>query len=188
MLENATVVGDPLFSVPLNLQDGKDMLPAAVQDMTPFLCYEIHGQAGQYFNLVSDSCTSVNALYSQADAIDLEASYFRNTITRIGVQAVNSEGTCVNIDIDTQNLCIPMVSEGGATFTEAMTFNSAGVNIRKNRNVIRISVPNCGDIRLVMRVTCQQLTEEFPMIRLDITRGVSLTPTSHGLLGNCKHW
>ena len=51
------------------------------------LCYEIQGEANQYFNLISDTCVSVNALYSPGiNALD------GNIISKIGVLAEDNNG------------------------------------------------------------------------------------------------
>ena len=51
------------------------------------LCYEIHGRANSYFNLVSDKCTSVNAFY-----IPLDNPLAGNIIGGIGINAIDQDG------------------------------------------------------------------------------------------------
>ena len=51
LIRNDTVIGDPLYTVPV----------FGTQER--HLCYEIHGRPMRYFNLISDSCVSVNAHY-----------------------------------------------------------------------------------------------------------------------------
>ena len=48
---NDSVIGDPLFTVPFR------------EDQTS-LCFEVHGKANNNFNLVSDTCTNVNAYFA----------------------------------------------------------------------------------------------------------------------------
>lgn len=55
MIKNDTVIGDPLFEAALWV--GESTCEYS-------LCYEIHGESGQHFNLVSDMCVSVNAHYT----------------------------------------------------------------------------------------------------------------------------
>ena len=57
-----------------------------------------------------------------------------------------------------------------------------GVYIRLYPTRVRISVPNCGNVSLIMWVTCQNVSGQ-EMIRFNISRGIPLQPTSHGLLG-----
>ena len=60
-------------------------------------------------------------------------------------------------------------------------FSIAGISARKRKlNRVRISIPNCDNVNLVMWVTCER---DPDMIRFQIARGLSLLPTSHGLLG-----
>ena len=49
---NDSVIGDPQFTVSLPVNGSRAM------------CYEVHGVAGQFFNLISDTCTSVNTLFA----------------------------------------------------------------------------------------------------------------------------
>ena len=54
-LVNDTLTGDPLFTVPI--------LTGLINQTTnpsdiPSHCYEVHGRAGEYFNLISDECSA----------------------------------------------------------------------------------------------------------------------------------
>ena len=82
---NDTVIGDPLFTVPLNMENGFDRLPALAKqlDGLPNLCYEIHGEHNQYFSLVSDTCTTVNAHYNASSSPDLRGWNVISTIGRM---------------------------------------------------------------------------------------------------------
>ena len=81
---NDTIIGDHLSTVPILVdRDQREML-----NMTkPQLCYEIHGDANQWFNLVTDNCTTVNALYL-------------NETLNVGVKAVDKDNKCVEILVD----------------------------------------------------------------------------------------
>ena len=62
-------------------------------------------------------------------------------------------------------------------------FSMAGISARKTRmDRVRISVPNCEQVNLVLWVICER-RPEVDMIRFQIARGVNLASTSHGLLG-----
>ena len=71
-----------------------------------------------------------------------------------------------------------------------------GVSLRLYRNRVRIGVPNCQNINLVMWVFCDQgvfagdpafsepdITITVPMIRFVIARGLNIRESAHGLLG-----
>lgn len=178
---NDTVIGDPLFTVPLNIQDGFDLLPTHAKrlDSFPNLCYEIHGERNQHFNLVSDTCATVNAHYAASNSPDLRGL---NVISTIGVRAVNQLNRCVNIEVGHENGCVPVISEDNLSPRVFLRYQQAGITVSKHRNQVRISVPNCRNIQLVMWITCQNISG-FSMIRYDITRGINLRPTSHGLIG-----
>ena len=180
---NDTVVGDPLLSVPLNINTmaGLDL---NLNGKRPSLCFEIHGEENQYFNLVSDDCVSVNARYARLD------QYF-NIIDQIGIRAVDDAQKCRNIRVDLDT-CLPTVD--GVQLRSH--FRESGVSVRIYRSHVRVSVPNCnGTSHLVMNVICQRnltLLDPFTyepskvdMIKFVITRGLNLNENSHGLLG--KH-
>ena len=135
------------------------------------LCFEVHGKTNNNINLVSDTCTNVNAYY--ASMLNPDDG---NIINTIGVRAVADNNVCYNIRVD---LVGCMASVNGNPVVDS--FYSSGIRVRRLLNRVRISVPNCENKNLVMMVTCQNRPE--PMIRFDIMRGLNLKPTSHGLLG-----
>ena len=156
---NDTVIGDPLFTVPIS-PDGQS------------LCYEIHGQANTIFNLVSDVCTSINANYT---AMNIPEN--GNIISQIGVLAKPNAGQCKNVRVELEG-CRAFIDDVEVIGVR----NEEGVAVRRMRNRVRISVPNCDNLNLVMWVMCQNNSGQ-PMIRFVITRGLNLRPSSHGLLG-----
>ena len=177
---NDTVVGDPLFTVPL-------LIPSEQLEQFNLtrlsLCYEIHGKTDQWFNLVTDECTTVNARYGEFNE-DL------NVIDEIGVRAVNNAGQCVNIRVDVDQC---MTEVNGAPLDVMGRCSANGVSVRRYRNRVRISVPNCNDLTLVMWVFCETRTLEDPvdgsqitgdMIKFVVTRGLNFgNRVAHGLLG-----
>ena len=171
LLNNDTVIGDPLFTVPLNDRSGST--PGSVP---PALCFEIHGAANQTFNLVSDVCTSVNAHYA---AMNIPEN--GNIIDVIGIRAVNNLGWCVDVRVSLAGNCTPVVSEGNRTFSTSR-YRSGGISVSKHRDRVRVSVPNCDNVQLVMWVECEEVRRQN-MVKFIISRGVNLRPTSHGLLG-----
>ena len=133
------------------------------------LCYEIRGEANQHFNLISDTCVSVNALYSSIPSGG-------NFIRKIGVLAEDSNGVCQEIEADLEG-CTARVNGNNVTL-----YNQDGIRVMRRTNRIRISVPNCESTDLVMWVICEVQGEQ-PMIRFVVARGFNLRPTSHGLVG-----
>ena len=124
---------------------------------------------------------SVNAYYITANrTLDL------NVIRTVGIRAVNRNGTCVNIEVGFQNGCMPVISEPGRPTVTTNRYRSGGIAVSKYRERVRVSVPNCDNVQLVMWVTCQERLG-VQMVHFVITRGVNLRPTSHGLLGTCVY-
>ena len=140
------------------------------------LCFEIHGSVNKVFNLVSDRCVSVNALYVSMNNPD-----DGNVITSIGIKAVNNRGQCVNIVISLAEQCIPAVNS-----QQFMYYNKYGILVMKHDGRVSVSVPNCENEQLVMWIMCRTIAGQ-EMIDFTITRGLNLRPTSHGLIGmyNC---
>ena len=66
-----------------------------------YLCYEIHGDTGKIYNLVSDTCVSINAEY-------MGITNDTNFIAKVSVLAVDINGVCQNMTIDALN-CTGMV-------------------------------------------------------------------------------
>ena len=159
---NDTIIGDPLFTV--TLPQGNE-----------FMCYEVHGQAGKYFNLISDTCTSVNALFTALTET-------LNRMSEIGIYAVDSANECVQIQV---NLAGCSGSVDGETLPlisgQPNQYQQNGISVRRYPTRWRVTVPNCGTTQLVMWMICDQSRE---MLDFRIARGNNLAPTSHGLLGN----
>ena len=159
---NDSVVADPQFTVAIPGSDGNS------------LCYEVHGEAGRYFNLISDTCVSANAYYTA-----MPSDVQRNRISKIGVKASSGgpEG-CVEVEVDLE-LCVARV--GGREVDGSVTISQVRVS-RVMINLWRVAVPNCQRPGLVMWVTCMS-----NRLRFDVNRGSSLRPSSHGLLGESHY-
>ena len=178
---NDTVIGDPLQTVPLLVTNLEDL----GLDQNLSLCYEVHGQSDKYFNLVSDMCTSVSAHY-------LGVSSF-NVIDEISVKAVDSVGNCRNILISTESG--ERVTVDGKIVNR---FSEGGISVRKYQHHVRLAVPNCAHVDLVMWIISQNrtLTENndqgdevkigATMLRFVIARGFNLQENSHGIIGECN--
>jgi hypothetical protein len=167
-----------------------DLLAIGVKKLS--LCYEFHGMANTWFNFITDMCTNVNAHYAPVIdppvVIDDQVIEF-NIIDQIGVIAINDDKECVEITVDV-NGCKAEVK--GAPI--ASQFKDKGISVRKIQNRVRIAVPNCGEQRLIMWVTCETRTltapktlvefKDFPVLRFDVKRGLNFGHVdSHGIIG-----
>ena len=178
---NDTIVGDPLFTIPLNIPEIQDL---GIDSGT--LCFEVHGEDDKNFNLLSDTCTSVNAHYT-------EVTDYLNVVDSIAVRAVDLAGECKNITVDLTGCS---ASIDGTQLNESDHYRSEGISVRRYSGRVRISVPNGNNsFTLVMWAICQTNTltdpfteEEFQadMIKFVIARGLNLNESSHGLLGKSR--
>lgn len=164
------MIGDPLYAVPLFSEDEKEYS----------LCYEVFGRTNSTFNLVSDTCVSVNAHYGPMDN-----PQDGNIIDRIGVKAVgmSQSSSCQNILVELAG-CSASVHNGTSTvqIPEGGRYEEDGVSVRSHRNRVRIAVPNCDNVMVVMYVICENRRGQ-DMIKFVITRGFNLRQSSHGLIG-----
>jgi len=172
-MRNDTVIGDPLYTVPLQISDA--VIQSNPEVANTSLCYEIHGRPSAILNLVSDQCVSINAEYVQSSS---DSSL--NNVGRVGILAVDNNGDCQSITIDVMN-CVGTV--GSTEVTRDDPYDMAGIRVRKGRRYFRIAVPNCELQDLVSWVIC----EDGDMLKFVITRGFNLSPTSHGLVGKYIH-
>ena len=180
MVVNDSVIGDPLFTVPILVPEEQ---LRAINLTRLSLCYEIHGETNQWFNMITDECTSVNARYGEFNE-DL------NVINEVAIRAVDGASRCVNILVDIKN-CTAEINGSPLGLTER--YSSNGVGVRRYRNRVRISVPNCDDQTLVMWVFCETRTLEDPvdsrpvtgdLIKFVVMRGLNFgNRAAHGLLG-----
>ena len=159
---NDTIVGDPLYEVPVIVNEEGEKTS---------LCYEVQGEADQHFNLISDTCVSVNALYIPMD----DGS--GNFISNLGVLAEDNSGVCQETEVDLTGCTVRVNGEVITT-----VYNRDGINIRRHTNRVRIVVPNCQNVGLVLWVICEVRSGQN-MIKLVTVRGFNLRPTSHGLIG-----
>ena len=174
------------MTVPLNVGNRTRMLLGLGEGERVSLCYEVHGESDENFNLVSDVCVSVNAHYMRVSS-DVEI----NVIDTIGVRAVNDLNQCNEIRVDLDGCRASVDGMEIPTRIPPYMASVGGVSIRKYTNRVRIAVPNCDDHDLVMWVFCRNGTFSYndtstfqaPMIRFVIARGLNLQETSHGIIG-----
>ena len=169
-IRNDTVVGDPLFTVPLMINNVPEDL-SEVYGNKMSLCYEVKGESHQYFNLISDECTSVNAYYGSGRVDSV------NVITKIGIVARDSANSVRRVSVGLDG-CRAHID--GAEVLER--WGSRGISVLRRENRVRVSVPSCDSLELVMWVVCEQRQGQ-PMIKFVVSRGHNLSPTSHGLIG-----
>ena len=173
---NDTIVGDPLFHVPIKSSD------SPLTDVG--LCYEIHGEKDIYFNLVSDECTSVNARWTDVTST-------LNVIDEVAIHAVDDDYNCTEITISLTG-CSATV-DGVSVVSE---YNKGGILMKKssrlNINRWKVVVPNCHIVKLEMWITCQVNTIVDPgtnspvqaeMIKFVVMRGLNVGRNAHGLIG-----
>ena len=149
-----------------------------------FLCYEVHGKSDQWFNLITDDCISVNMHYASLSA-EL------NIMDAVAVRAVDGADMCINIRVDAAE-CSAMVGSINLDLMSSFALN--GIIVRRYLNRVRISVPNCQDLTLVMWVICENNTFNSldssmsaltnKMLKFVVMRGLNFGHTrAHGLLG-----
>lgn len=178
---NDTISGDPVLTVPIRVSE--EQLQSIPADQLS-LCYEVHGKSNEWFNLVSDECTSVNARY-------VGLSDRLNIIEDITVRTVDNLQQCLNISVSIETGCSAIVNG-----VERSRYSSGGINVRAFPNRVRISVPNCNDQMLVMWVFCEEgnfdvMIDTGPIsitrnaIKFVVMRGLNYgNRLAHGLLGN----
>ena len=108
------------------------------------------------------------------------------------MRAVENNDRCVYIGVDV-NECAAIVD--GANLNSMGRYSAAGVNVRRYRNRVCISVPDCAELTLVMWVISEQRTIDDPrqpgtditadIIKFVVMRGLNFGHRrEHGLLDN----
>ena len=97
-------------------------------------------------------------------------------VDEIAIRAVDNEGKCIDILVD-RNGCLMSVNN-----EQTDEYSEAGVTANLTGNRVTVSVPNCEDMPLEMEVVCETRSG-IEMIRFEVTRGLNLRETSHGLIG-----
>ena len=170
VVRSDTIIGDPLLQAPLWMEDTDEVIS---------LCYEVHGRSDSYFSLVSDECVMVNALYTLKDGL--------NVVSEVGVRAVTKDlGGCMSIGVtlvnDTCSTAVIPDNNSSMSLHVGELFDEMGVLVhQQSTNRVLVSVPNCEQLKLIMIVTCE-VNNDISMMHFNISRGVNLRPTSHGLL------
>ena len=162
---------DPLYEVPVT------HTPPGMDPTTTSLCFQVHGESGNYYNLISDECIQVNVLYNA-----MKNSSNGNFIKEIGILAKDTGNNCTEIRVRA-NRCVPVIDR--EAFNES--YNENGVRIIKiGKQSYEVRIPNCkasqgDDVRF--EITCVKMQGQ-KTIRFDVKRGSGLKPGAHGLIGN----
>jgi hypothetical protein len=178
---NDSISGDPVLTVPILVPE--EQLRGIRADRLS-LCYEVHGEKNRWFNLVSDECTTVNALY-------VALTERLNIIDEIAIKTVDNQNQCIDISVSIENSCRAVVNG-----VNVNRYSMGGVSVRTYTNRVRISVPNCHDVTLVMWVLCEEqnffvegdsgafTTVARKNIKYLVKRGLNYgNVLSHGLIG-----
>ena len=161
-----------MFTVPL-------YTPDLALPHTYSLCYEIHGSGNQYYNFISDGCTSVNGHYFSTDDPNDDHRDFHG-VDRIRIRAVNKNQQCVDVSViqGPDKLCTTSVGNNVIS-----SYDSSGITVSVDRNTTRISVPNCADAALEMTVHCNVTPSGIGYQEFRVIRGLNLNEDSHGIIG-----
>ena len=134
----------------------------------------MHGSPNDFYNIISDTCTSVNVHFTQHPARSNE-----NRISSIGIRAVTANAGIPCADIQIDLLGCRATINNRLIIKRSMIIGN--VSVRKYNNRWEVFVPNCDRPLAVMYITC-----EVDMLRFVVLREFNLRSTSHGLLGKVK--
>ena len=165
----------PLYRVPVpEVERNGQAMPEKM-----FLCYDVRGWTNQAFNLISDTCVSVNALYST------RSNTSEAIITKIGILSKDSAGHCQHTAVDLMKGCAVSVN-GKAVGSD---YKPDNIEIHMNRHGnsrVHIAVPNCNKSDAVMMWVYCQRKNGRPMMPFEISQSTThLGNTAHGLVGMC---
>lgn len=105
-----------------------------------------------------------------------------NIINTVAITAVDYRGSCVEIEVNLEMQCAPVIRGPNGLTTSSSRYSQSGVSVRRHRQGVRVAVPNCENTPLVLWILCEEI-RNTSMIKFVISRGINLRPTSHGLLG-----
>ena len=170
LIDSVIILNDPLYEVPVT------HTPPGMDPTTTSLCYQVHGESGSYYNLISDDCIQVNVLYGAMK--NPEAGNF---IKEIGILAHNTGNNCTEIKLRA-NRCVPMIN--GVSIDDS--YNEDGITVdATERRSFEVTVPNCKPTQgddLMFKIACYRVNKQ-KIIRFDVSRGGGIKPGAHGLLG-----
>ena len=175
-----TTLGVALFTVPV-------FLPRQPKIRLP-LCYEVQGRPDEWYNLVTDECTSVNAQYVHTNGDT-------NVIGQIAIRARDTDHFCREILVNREDCAVEL---DGVPLNSSDRYSVNEIRIRQFSQRVRVAVPNCQEKSLVMWITCQTTLVEDALffhpparvpvdtLRFEVLRGLNYGHRdSHGIVGNC---
>ena len=165
------VDGDPMFTVPLNISKDSFIL----KDKGKLdLCYEVHGEKNKIFNLMSDSCLSINALLEEP----AKNPEIGNVMTEVGVIAKDLNGNCQRIHVDLKQRSLKLNNE---RIVGQKTYN--GMHLLKLRDRVEVSMPGCiNGTSLSFRIEFNYMNGA-DMLKVIFSDESGLRQDSHGLMG-----
>ena len=166
---------DPLYEVPVT------HTPPGMDPTTTSLCFQVHGERGNYYNLISDDCIQVNVLYNA-----MKNPEGGNFIKELGILAHNAGNNCTEIKLEARH-CVPTIN--GVSYNEPYDENGIVVD-RTGRRSFEVTIPNCKPTQgddVNFRIACYKIDKK-KVIRFDVIRGGGIKPGAHGLIGKtCMH-
>ena len=172
LLSLHAVDGDPMFIAPISLPKKSVSKLLGSEETELAICYEVHGAEDKIYNLVSDTCVSVNTHLTVASNPKIG-----NIMSRIGITAMDNEGQCHEIEAD---LYKRSLTDNGQAVEGRKQHK--GIMLTKMRDRARITVPNCNGHSVVFWVIYHYFNGA-DMIKFTIGDGHGLRPASHGLMG-----
>ena len=112
-----------------------------------------------------------------------------NVIDRVGIRALESGGArqCRSISVDLNAMI------DGRPLNQSVRYNFRGIRVRQYPRHVRVAVPNCNDLSLVIWVICQNNSLDdhvnggkitAKIIKIAVMRGLNFEHRNgHGLLG-----
>ena len=177
------VSDDMVMSVPLEVNPSDVCVSASSLS----LCYQVHGRAGKFYNLLSDNCVSVNAHVSRPFS-EVEA----HVIDQIGITTIGNNGTCYYIEIERQGCSVKVNNQDISVNTQ---FEEDGIVVFYDRRIVRnppviyVTFPNCGRPTVdYFFISCTEYhirgtPTPAEILQFGSSREKSLIRPPHGLIG-----
>ena len=169
-VDKAILWSDSIVGHRQGYDDAAQFTVALPEDGSESLCYGMYGSPNDFYNIISDTCTSVNVHFTQHPVRNNE-----NRISSIGIISVTGDEDTpyAYIQIDLLG-CRAIINN-----KEIITSKVIGhMRVKNISNGWRVFVPNCEHSHAVMWITCEE-----DMLLFYVSRSSNLSSTSHGLLG-----
>ena len=170
LTDTVTILNDPLYEIPVT------HTPPGMDPTTTSLCYQVHGENGKYYNLVSDDCIQVNALYET-----FKNSSNENFIKQVGILTRDSKNNCTEIKLRA-NRC--SLSINGKDLNESYNENEI-IIINSGKRSFEVTIPNCKNTKgddIKFDMACHKVKGQ-QIIHFNVERGGGIRPGAHGLIG-----